>query len=279
MKRKIIVPVDFSTASHNTYLYARDLAVDYDAVIEVVHVYNDKPGQKTEHITKEMEKLKVNLTDFINLYPNTNQGNGTVLTETKVSIRLLRGLPIKSIISLCEFPSSSIIVMGMTGRHNAVGRFFGTVSSSVAQKANCPVLLIPSSATYVPYKGVLYASNFESAERAKLNQVSQFADLFKATIHFIHVRSKDEIEDFTETEKRIFELLFEGGDPKFPFNLTAINSESVTKGLNQYAEENDIDLITLVNNQRGFLESLFGLSMTKTMAFQTKLPLMIFHLP
>ncbi len=79
MKRKIIVPVDFSATSHSAYLYARGLAVYYDAMVEVVHVYNDMPREKVEHVTNEMEKLKVKLRDFINLYPEANQGKEPVL--------------------------------------------------------------------------------------------------------------------------------------------------------------------------------------------------------
>ncbi len=264
MKKKLIVPVDFSATSHNAYLFARGLAADCDATIEVVHVHTTTPGEKASDIAGEIEKLKKQLQDFLHLYPGGKQGQETTLTKVKVSSRLLEGLPIKSILRLTEFhPSDSLIVMGMTGTHNAPERWLGTISSSVAQKAACPVLLIPKGAKYAPFKSILYASNYESADPLKVKQVTMFAEFFKSTIHFIHVREKSETEDFTETEKRIFEQLFASGDPDFSFNMAAIDAQTVMDGLNQYASENNIDLITLVNNQRGFIESLFGQSMTK----------------
>ncbi len=280
MKKKIIVPVDFSAASHNAYLYARGLAVDYDAVIEVIHVYADTPGEKEAEIEAELNDLGKQLDDFVALYPQPEEEElrDNVLVKIEVQKKLLRGLPVKSILRSCEKLLSPVIVMGMTGSHNAVGRFWGTTSSSVAQRATCPVMLIPSGVKYAPLGNILYASNYESAENVLVKQTVQFANIFGASLHFIHVREKDEIEDFTETEKRIFEQLFEKGDPTYSFNLASVEAKSITKGLNQYADENNIDLITLVNVQRGFLESMFGHSTTKKMAFNTKLPLMVLHL-
>ena len=39
MKRKIIVPVDFSTTARNAYLDARELAKVFNCLVEVVHAY------------------------------------------------------------------------------------------------------------------------------------------------------------------------------------------------------------------------------------------------
>ncbi len=278
MKKKIIVPVDFSAASHNAYLYARGLAVGYNAIVEVVHVYADTPGEKEVEVAAEMNDLEKQLDDFVALYPKEEEVSASVLVHVEVHKKLLRGLPVKSILQACGQDATPIIVMGMTGSHNAAGRFWGTISSSVAQRASCPVLLIPTGVKYAPFENILYASNYESAENVLVKQAVKFANIFGASLHFIHVREKDEIEDFTETEKRIFEQLFEDGDPSYSFNLASVEAKSITTGLNQYADENNIDLITLVNIQRGFLESMFGHSTTKTMAFSTKLPLMILHL-
>jgi nucleotide-binding universal stress UspA family protein len=71
--------------------------------------------------------------------------------------------------------------------------------------------------------------------------------------------------------------LFKDGDPDFSFNMVSINGIDVISGLNQYAEENDIDLIVLVNRHRAFVDNLLGLSTTRQLAMDTKFPLMVYH--
>ena len=275
-KKKIIVPVDFSEASRNAYFYARGLAKDIGAKVEVIHVHTVASNEKNPDFSKKMDLLRDRMADFVNVYPRKEQGG--VMTKLEVTHRLKIGPNVKSILLASQHPSSYMYVMGMTGSHNAIGRFLGTVSSTVAQKANCPVLLIPKDVKYKPFSDVLFASNYESVERKKIKQLTGFASYFNAGIHFVHVREKEEVEEFTQTEERIFERLFEEGDPTFRFNLTSIEAASVTEGLNQYAEENNIDLITLINSRRGFLELLFNKSITKKFAFKTKLPLLVLHL-
>ena len=59
--------------------------------------------------------------------------------------------------------------------------------------------------------------------------------------------------------------------------MATVISSSILKGLNQYANENEIDIIAMVNVERNFLDSLFGKSLTKKMALSTRVPLMIIH--
>jgi Universal stress protein UspA and related nucleotide-binding proteins len=278
MKKKIIVPTDFSTTSRNAYLYARELAKEMGAKIEVIYVHTMTDRDKNVNFPQKMEEMKKELADFISLYPQESQGGTSVITNVEVETAVFIGMTVKSILHACQSPATTMYVMGMTGSHNAVGRYLGTISSAIARKAKCPVLLIPKGVKYQSIKNVLFASNYESATRPKLKQVTRFAAFFKAGIHFIHVRGKEEIEEFTDTEERIFERLFEEGDPTFRFNLTSIEAQSISEGINKYAGENNIDLVTLVNSRKGFFKMLFNKSITKKLAFSTKLPLLVLHL-
>jgi len=278
MKKKIIVPVDLSPTSHNAYLYALGLAEDLDATIEVIYVHTMTDRDRNESFPDKMENMEGQLSDFVNLYARQEQADTAVFTKVKLTQRVLIGYPVKSILHACQNPADTMFVMGMTGSHNKIGQYFGTVSSAIAQKAKCPVLLIPARAKYTPYNNILLASNYESADRKKLKQIIGFASFFKAGIHFVHIREKEEVEEITKTEERIFKRLFEEGDPDFSFTLTAIEAPSITRGINQYADENDIDLLTLVNSRKGFLKNVFNKSITKKLAFSSKLPLLVLHL-
>jgi nucleotide-binding universal stress UspA family protein len=280
MKKKIIVPIDFSATSQNAYLYARELAKHYGSSIEIVHAYmgsfsadesSFRPGKTTRKILQEQ------LDDFVRLYPSSGESN--IMTDVEVSTKIIQGFTVKSIVELSIDESTLMIVMGSTGESEIVDRIIGRISSEVAQKAYCPVLLVPKGAKFFGYKNILYASNYESADEFILKQILNFNKIFSAALHFIHVSRSSKSKRFDITEEKIFEELFKDGEPSFSFNLAIEKADSVMKGLFQYGEENNIDLIVLVNRQRGFFESALGQSMTKKMALKSQTPLLIYHVP
>jgi hypothetical protein len=55
MKKKIIVPVDFSTASQNAYSYAKGLAQDSNDSIELLYVYVDSLGENQNQVEGEIK--------------------------------------------------------------------------------------------------------------------------------------------------------------------------------------------------------------------------------
>ena len=280
MRKRIIVPTDFSRTSNNAYRYARELAEEYNARLEVIHVYSGtfSTGEVPALIPLQgiTEGLETRLQKFITLYPNKEEG--VIKTELQVETELVIGGVVNIITRKSVEEDVFMIVMGATGEHDAVDRLFGSVSSHVAQKASCPVLLVPSNASYAPFQQILYASNFESADKESIGKIKKMASLFQAGIYFIHVNEGKEQEDFTETRSRIINRLFEDSNPAFSFSMESVEADSVLEGLSAYTRQNEIDMMVLVNRQRGFWDSLLGHSLTKKMALCPEAPVLIDHL-
>lgn len=277
--KKILVPIDFSECSQNALLYAKNLANTLGFSLDVVHVYTGNLNSN-ESLTlrpgkTKQESLQERLDEFVNALPE-NEKDNSVLTKTKIETEAILAMNVSyKILKLTKNSDIAMVVMGTSGVGNIMNKMLGSISSAVAQRAHCPVMLIPEGLTYKDFKNVLYASNYESADENLIQQVIDFGNVFRATMHFVHIEDKDNYETIEET---IFNKLFEKGDPAFFFNIVNIKNKPVIDGLTQYADENNVDLIVLVNRQRSYLDNLFQLSLTKKMTLDTKYPLMVFHL-
>ena len=82
---------------------------------------------------------------------------------------------------------------------------------------------------------------------------------------------------YVATEQNVKSSLYKDGDPGLPITIETIIADDVLSGLKQYADQNAIDLVVMVNVEQGYLESLFGKSISKKMALGSKIPLMIYH--
>lgn len=278
--KNILVPIDFSQCSMDAFLYAKGLADTLGFSIKLVHVYTgnlntdvsinlDTVQNREEVILKKMDEfVKVNL---------EKSKKSNVLTRQKIETEAIVGLSTtQQIVEMTtDEDDVAMVVIGSTGKGNVLEKVFGSVSSAVAQRSHCPVILVPLGTKYQDYTNVLYASNYESADENLLSQIVDFGSVFNATMHFVHVEEND---NYQIVEDTIFYKLFEKGDPSFSFNIVNIKNRPVLEGLNQYADENDVDLIVLVNRQRNYLENIFQLSLTKKMAKASKLPVMVFHI-
>ncbi len=278
--KKIITSTDFSATSMEGFQFALKLASLLDASVELVHIYSgtfspDQPiimqTAPTQHEAvvrhlKNFQKKGLESMESLN-------GNMPPITS-----KAILGFPEIELVKFSSEEDCYMIVMSTSGSHGISGKLFGTISTHVARKAHCPVMLIPRETVFKKFRHILYASNFEAVDEKNIRRLTSFAEKFKANIHFVHVSTdKNGSPAFKEVEERIMNIIFEEGNPGYSFEMTEVNSDSIVEGLNKYSEEKKIDLVVMVSPHRHFIESLFHRSTTTAFAFNTSLPVMVLH--
>lgn len=268
MITRILVPVDFSENAKNAFEYAVHFAAHLPNVkLKVVHAF--MPNVESEYpnfVPPVADYLKIReqmLQDFML----------EVDPEGKIENEILIGFPADELVTLSK--DVDLIIMGTTGKGGIINKVFGSVSSTVARRAHCPVLLIPKGYDFKDVKHILYASNYESAGNELLTALIDFNKLFKSTVHFVHVRSEE--SRFDKTKEEIFEDLFRDKEPDFCFHIAEIDAESVVEGLNDYAFSHDVGMVVMAHKHRKFWDSFMHKSQTKQVAMASQLPLLVFQ--
>ncbi|MCB9081625.1 MAG: universal stress protein [Lewinellaceae bacterium] len=275
--KKILVPTDFSDTAKCALGYARHLAELWpDAAIDVVHLYLPATAAEYPNIVAPVPELIKAREDSLKLFLQESEADcaGQVAVKIPVNAELRIGFPADEIVA--ESSNYDLIVMGTTGENDLLDNLFGSVSSLVARKASCPVILVPRLVEFSPINHILFASNYESAEDKMLDKLIAFNESFKATVHFVHVREEKD-QSYSRTMEDIFQDLFRKGEPSFAFEMDEVVGESISDALNTYSEEKHIDLVVMVARKRSFWDNFFHRSQTKRMALNTKLPLMVLH--
>lgn len=277
--KNILVPTDFSDTSKCAFFYARRLAEALGEVnIKLVHVF--MPAVESEYpnfVPPVSEFLKVRKEMLKEFREEACREAEESSQACEVEEELLIGFPADEISRVSA--EYDLIVMGTTGDSDLLNKIFGSVSSAVARRADCPVILVPRDMEYQGFNHILYASNYESADEEMVEELLDFNRPFNACIHFVHVREEEEEEEAYEKSKEdIFDELFEDGEPGFSFQMAEVSGKSVAEGLNDYAKKNRIDLAVIVNHRRHFWDNFLHKSQTKRMALTSRIPLMVLHL-
>lgn len=278
--KKIITSTDFSKNSMSGFQFALNIGKILDASVELVHVYSGafSPDQSIvlQANPNQYAAVMKHVVNFEKKGIETLQSQSIEIPA--VQAKAILGFPEVELVKMSKEEDAYMIIMSTSGSHGISGKLFGTISTHVGRKANCPVMLIPHDTQFKGFKNILYASNFEGIDKKNIQRLVAFAKSFQANVHFVHVLTpRSNIAAFTEVQESISDFLStENGSP-LSFEMAAINSSSITEGLNKYAESKNIDLVVMVSPHRHFFESLFHKSTTQAFAYNSKLPVLVLH--
>ncbi len=277
--KRILVPTDFSVTARQALVYAQKWAVPHEeASIHVVHLYT--PAVEAEYpnvvppIPEYVRMREKQLTEFVEECKAECQPE--LSREVRITQELIIGFPADEIVKLSQ--DYDLIVMGTKGATDVLDRWFGSVSSNVAKRANCPTVLVPKGVSFKEIKQIVYAVNYESVDEEAIEQLMEINADLEANIHFLHVAEDEDKDAFKKTKAELFEELFEDGVPEFSFTMEEVPGEDIPETISNYAIEHGIDLVVMATPQRSFWERFFHKSQSRKMALTTKLPLMIYHI-
>ncbi len=271
--KKIIVPTDLSNNSANAAEYALALAKQFDASLRLMYVYHPTPvvvNEYTTYIDPELEKVKQEQFDTFTQQLQEKWGTENEQLPT-IECDFKQGFAADYIIQISKTEEDAMIVLSSTGDTGTFKKVFGSVSTKVAQSSQAPVLVIPPNVSFQPIKNIAYCTNNEYLDAMVMNQLIAIAKPLDANIHLIHVGNSDNYNghQLLEAWKNYY--------PKSKVTLEQVPGVDEVSSINIYCENNGIDMIVMSRGERSFFGHLFHRSVTKNMAINTHLPLIILH--
>jgi nucleotide-binding universal stress UspA family protein len=174
--KNIVVATDFSDASLVAYHYAHRLASRFGASLKVVHafqIYVNTARPELIDYTPNFSDLQTlneeRMSNFIHETDEMPNSNVLVASRVKVTTEVKLGFAPDYLIELSNDPSVDLLVLGTSGEKTWFDRLLGSVAVEVAQKAHCPVLLVPQHADFQGFHNILYAASDDSAKHKTAN--------------------------------------------------------------------------------------------------------------
>jgi len=268
---KMIIPVDFSDVSTNAFMYGHRLATDIGAIVKALHVYLPTSKELYESAVVEVDFIEMRKSQLKNFVSDFDKDWASdIMTTSIIDGEFRTGFPGEEILDSIEDNGAEMVVMGTTGDSGAIKKWFGSVSTKIMNESPCPVLLIPENARYKGVNNLLYAYDDIELDKALINQLVEFSLKFDATLHLIHVEDA-ETNDPGYYLKELVTQKYKDHD----IIVSSFYNENVVEAIDEYADVNNIDIIAMGTKNRSFFERIFHKSMTKKMALQSEIPLLI----
>lgn len=267
--KKILFPTDFSSSAANALEFTLQLAKEFSATVDVLHLYQvqmwlegdmapEMVLQRMEQLAKQAEE---DIRSFIQPFPAEHIGKTMAIQSSTIA---------REIVNQAQMGQYDAIFMGMQGEHATLEKIMGSVTTRTLSQAKCPILAIPAEASYQRISKIAYATDLDTSDQAAVEQLMTFAGLLGAEVHFVHIETQPqlgEMEDQVQLENYPFEFI----------DFTILNNPSVVKGLDLYTEEKGIQVLALFKPKRPLWDRIFHNSVSKRLAFHSEIPLLVLH--
>ncbi len=276
--KTILFATDYSKNAITAIKYAYELSSKLGANLLVIHVYNLPLmlGLEFDIFYDALEKttLKENnakLKRFCKRHLGKDLTGMNVKTEAFENLSISQGILAKA-----NEHKALMIVIGMKKESAIKELFMGDTSMTLIEKAPCPVLLVPQSASDKNLKSFVYATDFEQEDIGAINKLSQIAKKFDAKITVVHIDTN--INGDGSIKMEWFKEMVEQKVTYKKMKYKVLHSEEIFGTLKIYLDSNNADLVAMLEREKsGFLKKLFQRDMVKEMESFGKIPLLSFN--
>jgi nucleotide-binding universal stress UspA family protein len=272
----LIVPTDFSHSSVNALEYALGLCRFTNSRIILLNAYHpflpsgEHEGFAQDSLILQKESImeKLNLLKKEMFQKNGGKFDIECIAEMGFSFDVIEGV--------AKRENADYIVMGITGEAGSFKKhMIGSTTIDVARNQPVPTFIIPEKVSYAPIKKISFACDFEKTEETSLMyQVKAIARLFSAELEIVNV---DNLWDKISTEKAVTNYFVEHALENVKHETVHIVGSNVTQELENYYDSHQTDLIVLSPKKHNLFHQLFNYSITKELAFNSKLPILAIH--
>jgi nucleotide-binding universal stress UspA family protein len=269
----ILVPTDFSQLSRFALKYAIKIANTLDGNVTVLHVITRTKalrGRVQDKIISSGKSHRAAAEDELETLIKTLSEQ--YQTTSRIKYQVVRGTYFAStLMKEARRLRSGLVIMGTRGATGLAKAVLGSNTASVIEVSHVPVLAVPEQADFKGFRNVVYASDLQNLE-AELDILIRYIEKFGSTIHVVHIVPPG--ADIGACEAKIETAL-----RKFPYKnivtLVLVDSD-IDSAIDQYAEVSKADVLAMFTHELSFFEKVFDRSMTRKMAFHSRIPLLAF---
>ena len=260
--KKILVPTDFSKAADAAAHYSVALAAELSAKVELVHVIN--AGTDSKH--PNWKKIEAELTQ--SSADSAKRLIDELGPSAKVVYTLLKGFPFHEVVAdYAEKSGADIVAIGSRGASGVKKALIGSNAATLISGCPVPVLVIPAEAKFTGIKKIVYPTDMTHLDE-EVKTVVHLARPLDAEVIVLHVTSEKKRDRTT-----LRDILARMAKHK-KLRLEVVENPDVVNGIDGFILHEHADMLAMFTHELSFFEKLFGLGVTRALAFHNTIPLL-----
>jgi nucleotide-binding universal stress UspA family protein len=275
MKRRILLPTDFSKNAQNAIDYAKDLYQNDVCAFFILNTYNVEPFAMELTAIRDMEESKrksiaglSNILKRLSVIEDSSKHQYHMVSECGSLIDIMKDIIDKQDID--------IVVMGTKGDSDSRTQIYGSQTVLAMEKIrSCPVLAIPAKASFKHIKEIVFPTGYKTNYKRK--EFQHLVDIAKntgAAIRVLHViENNNQLDEDQLNNQVLLKDYFEG----LEYSFHTLHNTDVQSALNSFIQSRDVDMVAFINKKHNFFSWILSKPMAKNLAYHSTIPVLALH--
>ncbi|WGH74892.1 universal stress protein [Tenacibaculum tangerinum] len=272
--KKILIPTDFSKPSEYALKLTAEIAKKANSEIHLLHMIEvptgivDMRAGTNFSIPESMVYIRKIRDKLLDCKEQFFSGNNNV----KHAIRFQN--PYTGIKDYSKKNNIDLIVMGAKGHTDLEEILIGSNTEKVVRNSETPVLVTKKNRGKFTPNNFVFASSFKPHKTKAFERFLDFARNFNSTIHLLKINTPQKFESTEETNLRIQNFIKKYNLEDYSINV--YNDSSIERGILNFSNKVNADLIALATHGRSGLSHIFNGSITKNLSKNAIKPMLTF---
>jgi nucleotide-binding universal stress UspA family protein len=273
--KKILIPTDFSKHAEYALKVAAQIAKKNDGEIILLHML-ELPNQGGDAVTSghdipEIMFFKNKALSTLEELMNADYLNGIKVSEVVQFEKAFDG-----IINISKKNEVDLIVMGSHGASGFQEMFIGSNTEKVVRTSDIPVLVIKQEIEEFNVNSFVFASDFSDEIKKPFQKVVEFANKFDAELKLVMINTPNSFKPTPVAEEIISNFVSQFQINKYSTHI--YNEMNIEKGILNFAQSINADLIGMSTHGRKGLSHFFNGSISEDLVNHSIKPVVTFKI-
>jgi nucleotide-binding universal stress UspA family protein len=273
--KRILVPTDFSDHARYALKVAGEIAKITNADLYILNLL-DLPSHMSDAVNNGASIPEVML-----FLKKTNERLEDLKSEAFLQgINIITSAKIEKtfegISTYSKEHDIDFIVMGSHGVSGFREMFIGSNTEKVVRFSEVPVLVVKNEIASFKVKNFVFASDFLEEIKKPFQEMMAFAELFGAKVHLVMINTPNNFKPDAVSEKIMYD--FVGQFPVDNYSINIYNDTNAEKGIMNFANKVNADLIGICTHGRIGLSHFFNGSISEDLVNHTVRPVITFKI-
>jgi nucleotide-binding universal stress UspA family protein len=168
-----------------------------------------------------------------------------------------------------------LIIMGSHGASGINEILVGSNTEKVVRQSEIPVLVIKNKTENFKATNLVFASDFSNEIKKPFKKVIEYAKIFGSKLNLVMICTPNSFKSTSTANKIINEFVSEFEMPEYSFEI--YNESNIEKGIINYSNENNGDIIAFCTHGRTALNHFFTGSISEDLVNHSSKPVLTFR--
>ena len=273
--KRILIPTDFSEQAENALKVAAQMAKKNGSEIYVLNSLelplNLSKSGSSGAMPESLFFIKLAEKHFEKLLKKPYL-NGLLIHETIIG----HGEIYNDVSEVVKEKDIDLIIMGSHGINGFMEMFIGSNTEKVVRTSKIPVLVIKNEHLEFKTDTFVYATDFSEECKVPFEEAQKFAEVTNSRLNLLYVNTPSEFKTSKKINKKIKDFLKDYNTEKIKTHV--YNDTSVEKGILNFANEINANLIGMGTHGRKGISHFFNGSVSEDLVNHANMPVMTFKI-